>query len=177
MDDRADVGLVDAHAKRIGGDDDRHRAGHEGVLGLGPVLRALTAMVGRRRDAFRPEQRVQCVDVAHRGRVDDGRSGRAAHDVDELALFVGVAGDRADVVRQVRTMGSGVDHAERTDSQLPFDVGNHVGRRGCRERQDRRRSECAQPRERVEIRRSEIMSPLTDAVGFIDDDEIDRITS
>ena len=62
------------------------------------------------------------------------------------------------------------------DIQLPFDVGNHIGRRGCRERQDRGRSECAQPRERVEIGRSEIMSPLTDAVGFIDDDEIDRRT-
>ena len=123
------------------------------------------------------EQRLQCVDVAHRGRVDDGRSGRAAHDVDEVALFVGVAGDRADVVREVRTMGSGVDHAEWTYSQLPFDVGNHIGRRGCRERQDRRRSECAQPRERVEIGRSKIMSPLTDAVGLIDDDEIDRIPS
>ena len=47
MNDRADVGLVDAHAERIGGDDERHRAGHEGVLRLGSVLRALAAVVGR----------------------------------------------------------------------------------------------------------------------------------
>ena len=74
-------------------------------------------------------------------------------------------------------MGSGIDHAEWTYSQVPFDVRNHVVRRGCRERQDRRRSKCAQPRERIEIRRSKIMSPLTDAVRLVDDDEIDRITS
>ena len=73
-------------------------------------------------------------------------------------------------------MGARVDHAERTDAELPLDVGNHIGRRGRRERQDRGRSECAQRRERVEIRRSEIVSPLADAVGFIDDDEIDRLT-
>ena len=76
MDDGADVGLVDAHAKRIGGDDDRHGAGHEGILSLGSVLCALAAVVGRRRDAFASEQRVQCVDMAHRGRVDDGGTGR-----------------------------------------------------------------------------------------------------
>ena len=73
-------------------------------------------------------------------------------------------------------MGSRVDDAERTDAQLPFDIGDHIRGRGRRERQDRGRAECAQPRERVEIRRSEIVSPLADAVGFIDDDEIDRIT-
>ena len=72
-------------------------------------------------------------------------------------------------------MSARVDDAERPDVQLPFDVGNHIGRRGCRERQDRGRSECAQSRERIEIGRSEIMPPLADAVGFIDDDEIDRM--
>ena len=38
MDDRSNVGLVDAHAKCIGGNDDRHSASHEGVLGLGSVV-------------------------------------------------------------------------------------------------------------------------------------------
>ena len=119
MDDRANVGFVDAHAERIGGNDDRHRAGHEGILGLGSVLCTLTAMVGRCRDAFRTEQRLQCVDVAHRGRVDDGRSDRTAHDVDEVTLFVGVARYWSDGVRQVGAMSSRVDHAERTYGQLP----------------------------------------------------------
>ena len=49
-------------------------------------------------------------------------------------------------------------------------------RRGCRERQNRGRSERAESRERVEIGRSKIVSPLTDAVGLIDDHEIDRAT-
>jgi hypothetical protein len=32
VDDCADIGFVDAHAKRIRGDDRWYRAGHEGVL-------------------------------------------------------------------------------------------------------------------------------------------------
>ena len=38
VDDRADVGLVDAHAEGVGGDDDLGLAAHEPVLGLGPLL-------------------------------------------------------------------------------------------------------------------------------------------
>ena len=56
VNDRADIRLVDAHAKGIRGDDDWHRPGHEGVLCRGSILRALAAVIGRGGNALRSEQ-------------------------------------------------------------------------------------------------------------------------
>ena len=51
----ADVGLVDAHAKRDRGDDRVGAASHEGILRLVPLLVRQTGMVGKRLQSTLPQ--------------------------------------------------------------------------------------------------------------------------
>src|SRR4029434_5503316 len=111
--------------------------------------------------------------MSDRRRVDDGRPRAFPHELQDLTLLVAIAGYRPDLIREIRSIGPRVDHAQWTDAELCSDVGDDVWCRRRRECEDRGRSESTERRQRVQIRGAEIVPPLADAMRLVDHDEID----
>ena len=182
VDDKADVGFVDAHAEGNGGDDHTHVATHEAILYAGAIRN--TGVVVDGVDAMADEQRGQFLTVAAGAGVDDAVAFQRRAEVDELgvfAVFVGhVDGGQAQV---------GAEAVQRHDLQaarrlavfahaekLAFNVTAHLGGRSGSERKDGRRSQAAVGVGDGEVVGAEVVSPGGDAVGFVDDEAGDAAT-
>ena len=125
--------------------------------------------------AVSDERRMNGLSRFDRGGVDDAAAARRLRNAQRVLKLLVVVRDVHDPEVQIRTEDARVDDGERP-SQLAADILDD----GLR----RRRSQCEQRRapERIdsaadlEKSRAEVVSPLRDAVRFVDDDEVDLVT-
>ena len=170
MEDRPDVGLVDAHSERDRGDDDLEPPAEE--RGLDPIaLRGLEPRVIGRRRELGAELGAELLRVLARGRVHDGRAASllredVAHRLEALA--------RA----HLEHLDGEVRPAEAVNEALPAgepelldDVVLNERRRGRGERDDRRGAQHRQPLAEHPVIGPEVVTPLRDAMGLVDRDE------
>nr|GEU28580.1 hypothetical protein [Tanacetum cinerariifolium] len=168
VDHEARVGLVDAHAEGIGGHHHAALAAHEQVLVLAAFGRAQLAVVQRHALPRLVQLRMQFFRRLDGGRVHDAHAGRLAHQLQRLRhLFVRV-GHLLDAVVQIGTVDAGVDHRHARASQLGADIGNHVRGRGGREREHLRAPQGVERGADFQVRGTEVVAPLRDAVRFVD---------
>ena len=190
VDDEAHVRLVDAHAEGVGGHHHRHPVGDEVALRPPASVGQHAAVVGDRdRPGFRtvsPGRRAQlrhgAVDrlgerfgFLARGAVHDARILRVRGDVlrHPCDLVLGLQAD--DVEVQVRPVESGDGHQRVAQAQQRDDVPPHAFGGGGGEGGDggplrQRGDELAD----AQVRGTEILPPLGDAVCLVDGDERDR---
>ena len=172
--DEANVGLVDAHAEGVGGDDDRalalHEAllaalaiglGHAGVVSADDALGQLLLKVGG-----------EFFDGLAGGAVDDAGSGRRRRDrCSEGAIFLAIVAKEAGGVAQVGPVESGDVHLRRAQFQVRDDVGADLRRRGGGERDGDGRAEGLANFGQAHVFGAEVVSPEADAVGLVDHEE------
>ena len=139
MGHRPDVGLVDAHAERVGGDDDLDLAIHEAPLRLGAGVAGQAGVVGGDLDAQRAGERLgERVGAAPRPGVDDRRAGRRVFQRGgDPAVLVGRRAARHDAERQIRPVKASRDADRVCEVQARGDVGRDLRRRRCGRRNDR----------------------------------------
>ena len=173
--DRAHVGLVDAHAERVGGHDDPRVARHEAALRLGPRVARHAGVVGQHLDAERvAEAPRQPVALRARARVDDRgqrpRLGEHRRDAAVRRLLRRTRDHREGEVRAVeaRRHVDGIAQPEAGD-----DVRRHLWRRGGRGGDDGLGAEPARGVRQAEVVRPEVVPPLRDAVRLVHHEEAD----
>ena len=175
MADRPHVGLVDAHAERVGGDHDRRLAVHEAPLHLGAHVARQPGVVGDDLDAeLAPQPVREPVALRARAGVDDRRQrvrlGQRRRDPPVHDLLVRA---RHDAEREVRPVEARRDVHRLAQPEARHDVPRHLGRRGGRGGQDRLRAEPARRVGEPEVLRPEVVPPLRDAVRLVDHEEAD----
>jgi len=171
MQDVADVGLVDAHAKGGGRDHDEASGWvHELPLGRITIGSTHLAVIARDRDACAPECARDFIDGGGRGAIDDARAlqtldaaggdgelGRTRHNVDGQAKVLAVSR---------RDNDTGLVQAKPFGDVLPDPWGC---RRGKGER--RRIAHTFAGVAEAQVGGPEIVSPFGDAVSLVDAQE------
>ncbi len=171
MDDEAHVRPVDAHAERHRRDDDVDALSDERVLVPGALGLAEPRMVRKRGNAFGGQPRSQRIDLAPRRAVDDPGLLRVARQgIEQLPLQRGTRQRAVDEVRPIERSDE-LDGIHQTE--LRGDVAPHPrgGRRGVGVHAD-----PGQPLPKLRqltVLRSEVVSPLADAVRFVNRHEAD----
>ena len=166
MDDAADVAAVDAHAERDGRDDDVDAFVDEVVLHFGAFARVKTRVV---RGCFDFERREVCGE----------RFGVFAADaIDDAALIVVLAEDAGDLCHEVRALHDSVGqigaiecadkYASVFQAKLVDDVLADAGCCGCSESMEGNAREDVAEFGEAAVFGTEVVAPLTDAVGFVD---------
>ena len=166
------VRSIDPHPERDGRDDDVGVLVEEGVLILMALAIGQAGMVRHRAIAFVDQPRREIVHLASRQAVHDpGLLLMAREHVENLPAQVRA---RQDAIHEVRPIER-ADHLHRVlQAELRDDIAADARGRGGGERVEAgRRQRLAQARQ-LAVLRPEIVSPLADAVGFVDRDETDR---
>ena len=162
-----DVRLVDAHAERVGGYNDRRVPAHEAFLRRRPVRVRHPRVVTDGVDAGRAQGAHHLLHVLARGGIDDARSA-GARERDQPPQLVLVAGDPQDLDEEVGAIEPGDEHLGVAQLERVGDVAAHFRRGRCRQRQHPfRRQRFARPRELL-VFGAEIVSPRGDAVRLVD---------
>ena len=166
VDDEAHVGLIDAHPKGDGGDDDGGVVADEGFLASRAIIGLHAGVVGARADTVVVEQRGSGLDTFAGGAVDDARLTLAgAQEFDELGFPIALG---AHFVEQVVAIERGADFDRVAQLQACLDVGSDFLGSGGGEGGDRDfRKSLAQGAEH-EVVGAEIVTPLGKTVRLID---------
>ena len=170
VDDGADVGLVDAHAECVCGDDDTRLAVLPGALAQVLVERGEACVVVLGADALLVEPSRRVVGVLPRAGVDDGRAGYGFEDAQERSLLVVCVAHDVGEVRPGETHADGVLPAEAEALLYVVDDGGGGG--GCQGQHGTPGQQAAHGGD-VEVGRAEVVAPLRDAVCLVDGDEAD----
>ena len=184
VDHEAHVGLVDAHAEGIGGDDHLERAVEEGLLAILLEIGRHAAVKRRGRPAHRLRQEFrQNLGVPLRGAVDDGAAGgrflraRLAEVIDQHLVHLrelGFFARRHDREVQVLPFGSAEMAFELDAEPLPemhADVLDHVLLGGGREAGHRRQVGAvplANKARDVQVIGAEVVAPFRQAVRLVE---------
>ena len=184
--DQPDVGLVDAHAERVGGADDAAFAGEEPLLHR-LLLRHVEAGVERLGlDAGDLQQLGGLLGVAARRRVDEHAAARAGgelvgHQFAQAGHLV-VGRHRLDAQRQVGARRVAVEDLQvlaEFVAEVPQDLVAHLrlgGRGHAGDRRWRRGvagAELAHEARGVQVVGPEVVAPLGQAVGLVEDPAAD----
>ena len=172
MDDEAQVLLVHAQPKGVGGDHDaRLAAVHERGLHLVALARAHPAVVAAALHAVLGQEVGQGVDRLDRRGVDDAAAGLAVEQAEQGGLLAPLAPGGEHVVAEVRAAEADVDHRRVRDPELGQDVVLDPGRRRRGERQHGRPAHRAHRVAQPEVGRAEVVPPLRDAVRLVDHEQ------
>jgi hypothetical protein len=169
--DEGEVGLVEAHPEGGGGDDDLHPVGQQGLLERDPVVALALARVGGGVDALRAEPARHPLGVGDREAVHDPRARQRRHDRGQPGEALGLRRQVDDGERQARPVERAAHHLEVV-AQLVDDVGHDPVVGGGRRAQHRHVG-----REHLEdagdaaVVGAEVVAPVADAVGLVDDEE------
>ncbi|MNS59637.1 hypothetical protein D3C72_925990 [compost metagenome] len=174
MDDEARVGLVDAHAERVGGDHDAALAIHEQVLVVLALARRQLAVIARDALAQFPQPRRQVLDGLDGGRIHDAHARRLAQQAQDFVLFLSGIRDLDHAVAQIGTVDAGIDDLQLARFELRVDIVDHFPRGRGRQRQHGRTAQRAQGGRDFQVGGTEVVAPLGNAMGFIDDDQAGR---
>ena len=171
--DEADVGLVDPHAEGDRGDDDDPFLLAK-AFERPPSHRALEAgVIGERLDAVPDQELGRRFDLGAREAIDDARVVRmlVAHEREQLPPAAVVLVDHA--VAQVRAVEAGDEDPRVAEREALDDLapGRRVGGRG--ERDPRHAGKTLGEKRQPQVLGSEVVSPLRDAVRFVDREERD----
>ena len=180
------VGLVDAHAEGIGGYHHPYPAFLPSLLSLILHAGVKTCMVEGGGDACLVEQFRHIFRALTAAGVDNGRARHAVQDMKELlALVCGIPHDVDEVLpleahlEEVETSGTSrtsftsLASLASLPSELLLDILHNLRRSGRRERQHGGMGKKLADIRYLEIRRTEIISPLRDTVSLVDGDETD----
>jgi hypothetical protein len=171
----ANVGLVDAHAKRDGGNHDVHVVVAKGVLNLGALLRRHPGMVGAGPHALLRQEVRRGLRRLAREAVDDAAlPGTSAHQAQDCvahggqASTIGAFASFSEGVHvQIRAKERAPKDLRRAHSELLDDVlGDGLGG-GGRERQYRHVPETPFEVTKLPICRPKVVPPLADAVCLV----------
>ena len=173
--DGAHVGLVDAHAERVGGHHDLDLAVHEAPLGVGALLAPEAGVVGQHLGPQRALQRAgQVLGLGARARVDDGRARPVVRErAGDPRALVGRAAARHHGEGQVRAIEAGGDPHRVAQPQARDDVRRDLRRRRGGRGHERLRAQPARRVGQAEVVRAEVVAPLRDAVRLVDDEQPD----
>ena len=166
MDHVAHVGFVDTHAESDRRDDHIHLLVQKLVLIRGARRRVHTGVIGSHFDIVGGQQLRKLLDLLAAQAVDDARLALVALDVADDLL--GRIDFRADFVKQVRAVERRLEHRRVEHAQVLLDIHLHLGRRGRRQRDQRRGSDLVDDRAYAAILRPEVVSPLRNAVRLVD---------
>src|SRR5690606_7819184 len=135
--DEADVGVVDAHAERVGGDEDARAALVEAAFGSVPSERRPARVVVPRRESSALQRRGDGLRLLPGGAVDDGAAiaegtakARGLARLDQRLGARGVRAQGADGEGEVRTAKVTEDANGRAELESPDDLLEHARRRG-----------------------------------------------
>jgi hypothetical protein len=118
MIDKADVGLINAHAKGIGGDNHRRVSAHEAILDSIPFFRFQAAVIEDRvHGSFLQFGRDQ-LGVLMRGCVDNSRLLRKLHPPQYGLSFFFLRRECIDAERNVRAVKTTDKHARSSQSKF-----------------------------------------------------------
>ena len=171
MQHEAHVGLVDAHAKGDGGDDDRRFVVGEAALVGGARGRVQPGVVGQGVPAVGDELLRQRVHRLAGHAVDDARL--VAVVLQEGQCLPQAIHPRRHVQEEVLAVEAGDEHGRVGDAQRVADVGPYaLGGRG-RDCQADRAGEAPPHRGQLAILRPEVMTPFGDAVGLVNGQAVD----
>src|SRR5688572_2017388 len=166
----ADVRLVDAEAECVGRDDGAELVRHEAVLRLLAVGSRHLAVIQSDRE-LRREPLVQALGFAHRGAVDDTDAVRLLEEANELFVLHPLIHGAPHLESEVRPRKSRDRHVRVAHAELPDDVlADFVSRRRG-QRENRRASETRHDRAEGQIVGTEVVTPLTDAMRLIHDEQ------
>ena len=173
VDDPAEVGLVEAHPERDGRDQGLDVAVDEGVLERLALGRRQVGVVGARVDAARRQPRGDPLAVGDRQAVHDAAAWQFRDLVGEPGEALGLVGERDRIEPQRATGQRPADDLDAL-AQLIGDVGNDavVRGRGRGEDRDARRQGPQEPADAA-IVGPEVVAPVGDAVGLVDDEQPD----
>ncbi len=177
MDDEAEIRLVDAHAEGVGGDDHPDVPRHEALLVPGAFPRAQPAVVASYLEPQAVEMLGDLLAVLDGGDVDDALPFHLPEEAAETLPLRLVPGSRDHLQAQVLAIDADVDHHDLLAAELMADVLHHLGRRGGRERQNRRVAEDRQSLPQRQVGRAKVMSPLGDAVRLVDHEDGDLVAA
>ena len=172
VDDIADVRLVDAHAKGVGGHHDRRPVIEEILLIFPPLLRLQACVVSGGGDAPLVQEVTDLLYVLPGGTVDDPAfSWAALHQLQQCRLFVLRLLNLKIQVLPVEASGK----AQRLPQpQQLFDVLFHIrGGRGGKGPHHRPPGQGLHERRDIQIGGPEVLAPLGDAVGLVHSDQGD----
>jgi hypothetical protein len=167
--DEAHVGTIDAHAERDRRDDDVDLFVEERVLIAMPLVVGEARVVRHRTNTALAQPVGQRVDLAPRLTVDDARfAAMPRQDVLQLPLQIRSDQHAIDEVRPIERADElgGISQVE-----LRQDVAPHARRRRRRERVKADVRPHATEIGELPVFRAKIVSPLADAVRFVDRDE------
>ena len=165
VDDKANVRLVNAHAKSDGGHDDVNLFREEQVLVLGPGLCVQAGMIRTRLDAVDGEHLGQFLHLAAAEAVDDAAlAGILADEADDILLGFHLV---PYLIIEVGPIEGGLEYLGVLDAQVLENVALDLGRSGSREGNHRRRLNLVYDVADLAVFRAEVMAPLGNTVGFI----------
>ena len=170
VDDQTDIRTVDSHPERIGRDQNRTGIGHETVLHLGSFFVAHSRVIGEE-----SELRVELLHGFPRGGVDDGRNlfPEKIFQRPVLVLRPGTAENRK---REIRTLEAGNPKFHLRPVKLPENVLADLCRGGGGKCADLRNGKLFHNLSETRIGGPEVVSPLADAVRFVDHHDLRRIS-
>ncbi len=176
--DKGEIGLVIAHAQRARGTDRLDLVGQQSILGRDAVGGVLVAAVGQRADPARVEERRHLIGVALGERVDDPGAIELRQVLGQPRQPLGGSRKVDDLQPQARPRQRPAIGAERSGvprGQLLGDVGDDaiVGRGRGPEHGHARRQQ-RQHVAHAPVVRTEVVAPIGDAVGLIDDQQAHR---
>ena len=173
MDHKPGIALVDPHAEGVGGDHHAPLAFHEQILVFLAFARRQLAVIDGGALAGREQFVQHLLGRLDGGGVDDAEAVRVAHQAQRGADFFARIGHLDHAVMQVRPVNAGIDDVQLRTAQLLADVGHHVGRGGGCQRQHRRAPDRLDRSGHFEVGRAEVVAPVRDAMGLVDDDQRD----
>ena len=167
--DEPHVRSIDAHPECHGRDDDVDALAEERILVAAALAVRESRVVRERRHTDAGQPRRKRIDLAARRAVDDARlAAMAREDLLELPLQ---RGPRKRAIEQVRPIERADELQRVSERELCRDVAPDARGRGRGERvKAGARQQLPQPAE-LAVLGPEIVSPLADAVRFVDGDE------
>ena len=171
MSHKTDIGFVDAHSERQCGDHDHAVFAQKPGLVTGPIGGAHAGVIGQRIEALLDQPGGGVVDPLAGGAVDNaGLAGEFGQKGEQLAPRL-VLDD--DAVADIGAVETGDELARILQRQALADFMSGLGIGGGGQRNTRNVGKAIVQDRQAEIFRTEIMTPLRDAMRFVDRKERD----
>nr|AHG52956.1 hypothetical protein META_00031 [uncultured organism] len=173
MNHKPEIGFVDAHPEGVGRNDDRRLPAAELVLHTAADI-GLQARVIQARPPpadLRHDRRQLLAPLASRT-IDDARAGRLLQHRPQRVILVDLAHHVLHLETEIRPGEAGDAGQRLAEPQLLGDVGLHIGRGGSREGDRLRIAQLLAKSAEPCIIGPKIVTPLADAMGLIDGQEL-----
>ncbi len=173
MDDAPDIGLIDAHSEGDGGGDDGRLPRHEGFLAGGAGGVAEASVVGTGGEPLALEEGGETLGGFLPGAVNDGGGVGFPGEAFEESLPLVIFPAGGDPQFQVGPVKGELDVILLRDAEVPADVGRYGRGGGGSEGENAGDLQLACEGGQLEVVGPEVVSPLRDAVRFVNGEKRD----